>query len=280
MAEHGLPALHALFAWWISTGLIVYLDNLPRKTFRWSMVGATVVLGLSFWAVRESAAHATVWGAYVAFTAGLLVWGWQEISFYMGFVTGPRRHACEPGCGGWAHFRHALMASLHHEIAIVLSGAVIAALTWDSPNRVALWTYATLAIMHESARLNVFLGTPNVTEEFLPPHLAYLKSFIAKRDMNPLFPASVTLGTCSAIVLGASAFAADATPFEEAGYSLLGMLMIIALAEHWFLILPLNFGALWAWSLKKSGRAKNAPAQPVETRDVVTGLPAENGMCA
>jgi len=39
-----LPAAFALFVWWFSTGAIIFLDNLPRKTFKYSMIGATAVL--------------------------------------------------------------------------------------------------------------------------------------------------------------------------------------------------------------------------------------------
>ena len=47
MLSYLLPALYALFAWWFSTGLVMYLDGLPQRTFRWSMAGATVLLNLS-----------------------------------------------------------------------------------------------------------------------------------------------------------------------------------------------------------------------------------------
>ena len=267
MADHGLPALFALLTWWFSTGVILYLDGLPRWTFRWSTAGATVVLGLSLWGLAASAQQTTVAGAYMAFTCALLVWGWQDISFYTGVVTGPRRHACEPGCAGWGHFGHALMASLHHEIAIVLSGVAIAILTWDAPNQVGLWTYVILAIMHESARLNVFLGVPNVTEEFLPPHLDYLRSFIRKRSMNPLLPISVTLGACAATLLCTEALSPLAGAFDATAFTFLGVLMIIAVAEHFFLVLPLNVGAMWTWSLK--GRAPAVLPEADQLIDVV-----------
>ena len=69
--------------------------------------------------------------------------------------------------------------------------------------------------MHESARLNVFLGARNLNEHFLPPHLAYLGSFLRKRPMNLLFPFSVTISTAICGVLATeAAFAAD--PFDQA----------------------------------------------------------------
>ena len=45
MSAYALPILYALFVWWFSTGLILYLDRLPRHTFRWSMLGATALSG-------------------------------------------------------------------------------------------------------------------------------------------------------------------------------------------------------------------------------------------
>ena len=105
MLHYALPALYALFIWWFSTGIIIYLDGLPRRTFRWSMIGATVVLAVSIYGLAASAGDATVGGAYAAFSYGLLAWGWQEISFYMGFVTGSRRAPCVEGLRRVASFR-------------------------------------------------------------------------------------------------------------------------------------------------------------------------------
>jgi putative photosynthetic complex assembly protein 2 len=51
-------------------------------------------------------------GAYCAFTCAVLIWGWLEMSIYMGYVTGLRIHHCHHGCSGWRHFGHAVMASL------------------------------------------------------------------------------------------------------------------------------------------------------------------------
>ena len=90
MYQHGLPALHGLVIWWVSTCLILFLDSLPRQTFRWSMAIATVVLAGAVYGLVLSSTDTSVAGAYTAFTCGVLIWGWLEISFYMGYVTGPR----------------------------------------------------------------------------------------------------------------------------------------------------------------------------------------------
>ena len=245
-----LPALFALFVWWLSTGLIMYLDGLPRRTFRWSMLGATILLGASLWGLAASSGDVSVRGAYCAFSCGLLAWGWQEISFYMGFVTGPRGAPCAEGCSGWRHFGHAIQTSLWHELAIIASGAAVVALTWHRPDQVGTWTFMVLWWMHQSAKLNVFLGVRNLNEEFLPEHLQFLRSFLTKKSMNLLFPISITVSMVIMVRLVQAATAAHASTFDAVGYSFLSAMMGLAILEHWLLMLPLPAAALWGWSLK------------------------------
>lgn len=243
------PILFALFVWWFSTGAIIYLDGMPLRTFKWSMIGATAIFGAALYGLSASSGDTTMQGAYVAFASALAAWGWHEISFYMGYITGPRKHACQEGCSGWSHFGHALQVSLWHELAIVASFALIAALTWGGANQIGLWTFVILWWMHESARLNVFLGVRNLNAHFLPPHLAYLKSFLTNRPMNLLFPFSVTVSTVICAVLATEAVLAT-DPFEQAGYTFLATMMTLAILEHWFLVLPVPAEAMWNWSMK------------------------------
>jgi len=256
VVDYGLPVLYALFVWWFSTGLILYLDGLPARTFRWSMLGATALLAAALYGLAQSSAEPTVGGAYTAFTCALLIWGWHEISFLMGFVTGPRRTPCAPGCRGSRHLVHAIQAILHHELAILATAVLVAALTWGGANQVGTWTFLLLWGMRISAKLNVFLGVPNLTEEFLPAHLHYLRSYLAKKPMNLLFPLSVTAATVIAAELVQHALAPDADAFEVAGYTFLGALMALAILEHWFLVLPLPDAALWSWALRSRERQR------------------------
>lgn len=255
MSLHLLPALFALFVWWFSTGIIMYLDGLPRRTFRWSMAGATVLLAVSFWGLAATSTDATPRGAYLAFTFGLLAWGWQEISFYMGFVTGPRTQPCPEGCRGWRHFGHAVQTSLWHELAIIAASGIVVALTWGGANQIGTWTFMVLWWMHQSAKLNVFLGVRNLNEEFLPEHLQFLRSFLTKKSMNLLFPVSVTISTIIAVRLVQVAIAPGASTFQAVGYTFLATMMALAILEHWLLMLPLPAAALWGWSLRSRGAA-------------------------
>jgi putative photosynthetic complex assembly protein 2 len=263
-----LPIAFALFLWWVSTGLIFFLDSLPVKTFKWSMLGATAVFAVSVYGLWDTADNPTVASAYCAFACGLLAWGWHEMSLYMGFVTGPRKHRCKAGCAGWAHFGHAIAANLWHELAIIATAILFVVLSWGGANQIGSWTFLLLWWMHLSARLNVFLGVRNVSEEFVPAHMEVLKGFLTRKPMNLLFPVSVTVSTVAAAVLFLEA--ADASSgFEITGLTLLGTLMVLALIEHWFLMLPLPMDRLWRWSLasrrEKKDAAKSAKLRVFET---------------
>ncbi len=263
------PALFALFIWWASTVAIIYLDNLPRSTFKWSMLGATIVFAVSLYGVKASAQDTTTAGAYWAFTWGLLAWGWQEMSFYMGFVTGSRKQPCREDCGGFAHFVHAVQTSLYHELAIIAAAIAVVWLTWGAPNQVGTWTFMVLWWMHQSAKLNVFFGVRNLNEEFLPEHLEFLKSFLRKRSMNLLFPVSVTVSTVITVLVAKAALADGVSVAERAGYTFLTVLMALAILEHWMLVLPMPAGAIWSPGLKSRGERK-----PFEVEIVVGFLGA------
>ena len=262
MIEYGLPVIFALFVWWFSTGVIIYLDGLPRHTFRWGMLGATLLLAASIYGLAVTKNDTSVAGAYWAFTFGLLIWGWQEISFYMGFVTGPRKKACPEGCRGWKHFGHAIQVSLYHELSIIAAAVLVVAVTWNGANQVGTWTFMILWWMHESARLNVFLGVRNLNEEFLPEHLEYLKGFLTKKPMNLLFPVSITVSTVILTWLVQLAIAPEATAFEAVGYTFLATMMALAVLEHWFLVVPLPAASLWNWALSSHGKAQPLDGEP------------------
>lgn len=245
-----VPAVFALFLWWFTTGAIFFLDSRPLHTFKWSMMSGTVMLGLAVWAVHLTAQQTDSTSAYLAFSAGLIAWGWQELSLYTGYVTGPRKIRCAEGCSGLKHFGHAIAANLWHEIAIIVVAAIIWFIVKDQPNWTGFYTYVTLWGMHLSARLNVFLGVRNVSVEFVPPHMEVLKSFLTEKPMNMLFPVSVTIATIGVICLVGRA--ADATSdYAITSYSLLAAIMGLALVEHWMLVIPFSVQKLWSWSLPR-----------------------------
>lgn len=253
MSSLVIPALFALFVWWFSTGLVLLLDGLPRRTYRWTLAGATVVLLGSLGGLWVAGDMQTVAGAYLGFVSGLLAWAFLEITFLTGLITGPRKQPCPPGCRGLAHFRHGVEAILYHELAIMLAAVAVVLVSWGKPNAFGAGAFMILWVMRQSAKLNLFLGVRNLSEEFLPDHLRYLASFFQRRPMNLLFPFSVTGATLATAWLAQRALAATG-PFEATGYGLLAALMALAVLEHWMLVLPLRSEALWSFALDASRR--------------------------
>ena len=184
MIGYGLPVLATLALWWGSTALILHLDSQDRRTFVSSMLGAIALLALSLWLVATTSGQMTPASAYVAFACGIVLWGAQLLAFYTGFVTGPNKSGYSPDAGRPSRFLQAVNASLYHELAAAAGALALFVMTNGQPNMFALWTYLILWLMHESAKLNVFLGVPNLGEDLLPDHLAYLTTFMKRKPMN------------------------------------------------------------------------------------------------
>ena len=259
MAEMVLPALATVFAWWLSTGLILLLDGLRRETFRRSMASASAVLVAALLGLWQVAPEPSVGGAYIGFLCGLSVWGWIELAFLTGFITGPRREPCPPGLSGPRRVAAAIAAILWHEAAIIVGAALVLWLSWGQPNQVGAWTFMILWVMRQSTKLNIFLGARNTGENFLPDHLRYIGTYFRTRPMNLLFPFSVTASTLFCAWLFHRAAAPGATPFDVTAASILGTLAALAVLEHWFLMLPLPFEALWRWAMDRRGKTGPAP---------------------
>ncbi len=278
MTTYLLPAAVVLFLWWFGTGAVLFLDGLPRRTFRWTWLGATGLLAAALAGLWASAGDASVGGAVTAFACAMGVWAWNEIGFLTGAVTGPRKAPSPPGCAGWARTRHAVEAILYHELALLASGLAILACTAGGENRVGPLTFAVLWVMRLSAKLNIHLGVPNPGEEFLPDHLRYLASWFTRRPMNPLFPVSVTLSTGLLAWLAIAAADPLATAFDAAGATLLAALVALALVEHWLLVLPVPAIALWRWGLVSRGpagpaRGPDGSAPPAAARPAPATTP-------
>lgn len=258
MSQYLLPALFAIFVWWFSTGAILYLDGLPRRTFQMSMAVASGLALAGLYGLHVSSASTSVAAAYCAFSCGVLVWAWHEVSFLLGFVTGPRVTPSPAGCSAWTHFACAIQTILYHEIALAGMAVAVVLATWNAPNQVGTWTFLILWCMRQSAKLNLFLGVRNLSESFLPEHLRYLGTYFTRRRMNLLFPISVTVSTALAVLIWRGALAADTGAFERTGLTFAGTLLALAILEHWFMVLPLPAEGLWSWGLK----SRVAPLRP------------------
>ncbi|MGF1445522.1 MAG: putative photosynthetic complex assembly protein PuhE [Pikeienuella sp.] len=240
--------LFALFAWWAGTASILVAVGLPRRTLAGVVALSLPLLVLAVVAFEWAARTGGVVGVYVGFASAIAIWGWHEFAFLTGALTGPSRKPCPPGARGWRRFKAAFLTLAWHEIALAATAFGLIALAWLDANQTGLWTFLVLFTARISAKLNLFLGVPNLAEELIPAQLAHLKSYFAKRAMNALFPVSITVLTLAVGCFAERAWSAE-TPAELAEFTLLAALTALALIEHWLLVLPLRDAALWQWML-------------------------------
>lgn len=248
MLEFLLPPLLACLVWWGGTGAVMLLDRLPRAQLRWTLALATAVLGVALAGIADLSVRTDEAAAYGAFACAVLAWAWQEFAFLSGWITGPRRQACD-AAGGRRRLGQAVQVVLWHELALL---AMLGGLAWmlhEAPNRLALHTFAVLWLMRLSAKLNLFLGVRQLGSEFLPERLVYLQSYFRQRSGNALMPVSLLGGGALAAWLIVQAVESEGGAL--AAGLLLGTLTTLAVVEHLWMVLPWSPAVLWRWALRQ-----------------------------
>jgi putative photosynthetic complex assembly protein 2 len=242
-------ALFVVAAWWLSTSIVFRLvwKGPSRHTLLWA-----TLLGVGgLWALQCSSALDTVFGAYIGFASALVVWGWHELTFLLGVVTGPRRSVCPPDARGMQRFWLATATLIHHELALFFTGVAVLALTWGAPNQVGTWTYAVLWVMRLSAKLNVFLGVRNLSAELIPERSRYLVSYFRIGRTNWLLPLCIAASGGVLIQLVDGVLAAKGSPVVCVQRALPATLLALAVLEHVVLALPLPDALLFRWATRR-----------------------------
>lgn len=248
MAEYALPPLAALLLWWLGTGAVIVMDRAPHDSAVWTRAAASLLALAALLCMGRTSASTSALSAYAGFTCAVVLWGWHELSFLGGWLTGPRKHAASTSAKGWSRLREAVQVLLWHELALLATVAVLWLWLGRSANPVAAWTFTLLWVMRLSAKVNLYLGVRNLALDFLPPRLGYLGSYFRQRRMNPLMPWSLLAGAALVVALVVAAPAAG--PGARATLMLLASLLTLALVEHLMMVLPMQPSALWRWALR------------------------------
>lgn len=266
----------ALALWWGGTGLILRAAAEAEKRPAPVMALASLIAIGAVGVIWLTADLATPGAAYAAFAAAILIWGWHELAFLTGLITGPRRAPCPEDCSGWVRFWCAAATLAHHEIALLATVTALYAVTLDAANALSFQTFAILWLMRLSAKLNLFLGIPTKADALLPKRLSYLASYFRERRMNPVFPISVTggalgvgyiaahgasLGASTGVALGGAVEMSSSGAFDLIAAALLATLLALAVLEHWFMIANVGDAALWRWMLPKDDPRRDDPAR-------------------
>lgn len=252
MTNPWIATLLAMFIWWFSTGAILWrvkrADQGGANAHLWSVLLGLPLLGLGIWGIATTLQDQSVTATYAAFLSALAIWGWIELAFLSGIITGPNTAPCPPHATEPARFIRATGTIAWHEILLIAALILIANASTGAANQTGLWTFAILFFARLSAKLNLFFGVPRIHTEFLPKPLAHLASHFRHARMNWVFPISVTALTFASACWMERAYVAT-TDAALIGYILLTVLTLLALLEHWFMVLPLPDEKLWRWML-------------------------------
>ncbi len=254
MTEFALPLLFATVLWFVATGFVLWLDKLPSHTWPVSITLASVASGFAMGGIIATAEETSAWAAYVAFACALVLWGWHELSFLMGFVTGPNRNPCPPDARGWRRFRLAASALIYHEVAMFVCLLVMAAATWGKPNQTATLTFLLLFVMRLSAKFNIFAGVPHLSTEMMPDHMRYLASYF--RIAPPRWFFILSVSGIAVLAAWLADLALSSRGGIATGYALAFALVALAFLEHGFLVVPWQDTAIFRWAMPEQARQR------------------------
>ena len=255
MTNPWIIALSAIFLWWASTGLILWrvrkADHGGPDAHLWSVLLGLPLLVGGIAGAHTSVDHLTVGSVYLSFLSALAFWGWIELAFLSGIVTGPHRKPCPPDARLPERIWRAVGSILWHEFALIAGLLALTHLTLNAPNPFSALTFATLFFARVSAKLNLFLGAPRINTEFLPRPLAHIASHFRQARATALLPVSI-----AALALATGWWAAQASHAANdasfIGYLLLAVLTALALIEHLFMVVPVPDHKLWRWMLPEA----------------------------
>ena len=247
--------------WWLGTGAVLRVDALPRPWRGVTMAGASLVGVVALIVAETTSGMSTTLGACAGFASALVLWGVVETSYYLGYVTGVHREPCPPGCTERRRFVLALGASIYHELAVIAAAALLGAVTLDAANDVAFWTFAVLALMRWSTKLNLFLGVPEFQQQWLPAHLEYVTTYIRRGGISALFPITAGLSLAAFAWFALAAVVAVPGSYLQVSAALLSVLVALGIVEHGFLLVRSREERLWLWALKPEDAGRRvAPA--------------------
>ncbi len=269
MANPWIAALFAIFVWWFSTGAILWAvkraDRMDENSHLVTTLFGLPLLILGWYGLWMSSQLTTVQATYSAFLSALAIWGWIELAFLCGVITGPNMRACPEGVSPWERFIRAWGTIAYSEMVLLLNLALILLLCWHAPNTFGMWTFIILFFARISAKLNLYLGVPNINIEFLPSPMRHLASHFRISPMNWFFPVGVLALTLAFGCWLERAYAAPDVA-TVVGFALLAALTALAIVEHWVMVLPIPDEKLWRWMMPNAGSETDPQIQPTKIR--------------
>ena len=265
MTSPWIAALFALFVWWFSTGAILmvvrHAERAGGRARAACILSSLPLLGLGVWGFWTTMVMQTPQAAYGAFLSALAIWGWVELTFLTGAITGPNLRNCPEDLPEWERFIRAWGTIAYHEVLLTVIFAALWLYAGAADNTFGLWTFTILYFARISAKLNLYFGVPRINTEFLPEALGHLASHFRIQRLNWVFPISISALTFAMACWLERLFMAQ-TDSDIVGFALLAAIAGLALLEHWLMVLPLPDAKLWRWMLPAPKTQQDKTTRP------------------
>ncbi|WP_116132287.1 putative photosynthetic complex assembly protein PuhE [Tropicimonas sp. IMCC34043] len=253
-----------IFVWWSSTGVILmavrWADRAGGRAHLLATLCGLPLLAIGWAGLLSTCDDPTARGAVMAFLSAIAVWGWFELAFLCGVLTGPNARVCPEGVPGWERFLRAWGTLAYSELALLATAVGLIFFAWGTVNPFGVWTFLVLLLARVSAKLNLYLGVPNINTEFLPVPMRHLASHFRVARCNALFPVSITLLTFATGCWMERLIDHEDASGPATGFALLAVLTALATLEHWLMVLPLPDAKLWRWLLPEAPQHPRDPA--------------------
>ena len=245
--------------------MVNWADSRGAMYHKLVTLGLLPVLVLGFYGYLYSLNNMSVTGVYVAFVSSLSIWGWLELAFLTGVITGPNQVEKPLGVNGFKRFQLAWSAIAYSELTLALVFVILFVLSIGQSNFFGFLTFLVLYFARLCAKLNLFFGVPKTNVEFLPTRVGYLASHFKISGTSWFFPLSlILLSGLGAYWFSGFRVAAE-TNANALGYCFLMTLTSLAILEHFFMILSFPDAALWRWMIPKSHSNEDTPTSKSKT---------------
>ena len=168
----------ALLLWWLMTGLALMSVHQPRALRQPIFLLVTILATASIWGVEVNSASHTTLATVTGFAMGLIIWAWLELSYLMGYVTGPVKRSATASMTSPQRFYNALGTTIYHEFLVVAVVGIVCVLGAGLPNPTIQNTLAVLWLMRWSTKLNLFFGVRHFNSHWLPDNMRYITSYL------------------------------------------------------------------------------------------------------
>jgi len=146
----------AVLLWWLMTGLALMSVHQPRALQQPIFLLSTIFATAAIWGVQGNAASHTTMATVTGFAMGLVIWAWLELSYLMGYITGPVKRPATESMSLPVRFYNALGTTIYHEFLVVAVVGIVCILGAGLPNPTIQNTLAVLWLMRWSTKLNLF----------------------------------------------------------------------------------------------------------------------------